>query len=77
MKIVDINFAKKIAPIIDPDPRPNNHADCKRRSDWKDWHVAITSQTWWFGTKPGSLLKGFTQRLDVDIEETYSQSWMV
>ena len=32
MKNVDINFAKKIAPIIDPDPRPNNHADCKRRS---------------------------------------------
>ena len=66
------NFAMKIAPIIDPNPRPNNHADCKRRSDWKDWHVAITTQTWQFGTKQGSLLKGFTQRPDVDIEETYS-----
>ena len=33
MAIVDINFVKKIASIIDPDPGPNSLADCKRRSD--------------------------------------------
>ena len=36
MTIVDINFAKKIASMIDPDLRPNNPADCKIWSDWKD-----------------------------------------
>ena len=35
--IVDINFATKIASIIDLDPEPNTLADCKKRSDWKDW----------------------------------------
>ena len=33
MANVDVNFARKIASIIDPDPRPNNLTDCKRRSD--------------------------------------------
>ena len=44
MAIVDINFAKKIALIIEPDPEPNSLADCKRRSDWKDWQEAVTSE---------------------------------
>jgi hypothetical protein len=44
LAIVDINFAKKIASIIDPDPEPINLADCKRRSDWKDWQKAVTSE---------------------------------
>ena len=36
MANVDINFAIKIASIIDLDPEPNTLADCKKRSDWKD-----------------------------------------
>ena len=44
MVIVDINFAKKIASIIDPDPEPTSLTDCKRRSDWKDWQKAVTSE---------------------------------
>ena len=42
--IVDINFATKIASIIDLDPEPNTLADCKKRSDWKDWQEAITAE---------------------------------
>ena len=42
--IVDINFATKIASIIDLDPEPNTLADCKKRSDWKDWQHAITAE---------------------------------
>ena len=42
--IVDINFATKIASIIDLDPEPNTLADCKKRSDWKDWQQAITAE---------------------------------
>ena len=41
--IVDINFATKIASIIDLDPKPNTLTDCKKRSDWKDWQQAITA----------------------------------
>ena len=37
MAIVNITFANKIASIIDPDPGPNNLADCKEKLDWKDW----------------------------------------
>ena len=40
MANVDIYFAIKIASIIDPDPEPNMLADCKKRSDWKDWQKA-------------------------------------
>ena len=44
MANVDIYFAIKIASIIDPDPEPNTLADCKKRSDWKDWQKAITAE---------------------------------
>lgn len=44
MANVDVNFAKKIASIIDLDPEPNTLADCKKRSDWKDWQKAITAE---------------------------------
>ena len=42
--IDDINFATKIASIIDLDPEPNTLADCKKRSDWKDWQQAIIAE---------------------------------
>src|SRR3954468_18222144 len=44
MANVDVNFAKKIASIIDLDPEPNTLADCKKISDWKDWQKAITAE---------------------------------
>ena len=44
MANVDVNFAKKIASIIDLDPEPNTLVDCKKRSDWKDWQKAITAE---------------------------------
>ena len=44
MVVVDINFATKIALIVDLDPEPNMLADCKKRSDWKDWQQAITTE---------------------------------
>ena len=44
MANVDINFARKIASIIDLDPEPNTLADCKKRSNWKDWKKAITAE---------------------------------
>ena len=44
MANVDIYFANKISPIIDLDPEPNTLADCKKRSDWKDWQKAITAE---------------------------------
>ena len=108
MEIVDINFAKKIASIIDPDPEPNSLADCKRRSDWKDWQKAVTFELlslnkqkvfghvsltpdhihpvghkWVFVRKRNErnevvryksrlVAQGYTQRLGVDFEETYS-----
>ena len=43
MTNVDINFARKIASIIGLDPEPNTLADCKKRSNWKDWKKAITT----------------------------------
>ena len=77
MTIVDIYFAKKISSIIDPDLRPNNLADCKIRSDWKDWQEAITSQMRWFGTKQGSLLNGsLNDQLSI-LRKLTPQSWMV
>jgi hypothetical protein len=44
MANVDINFAMKIASIIDLDPEPNTLADCKNMSDWNDWKKAITTE---------------------------------
>jgi hypothetical protein len=31
MTIVDFNFPKRIASIIDPEPGPNDLADCKEK----------------------------------------------
>jgi hypothetical protein len=44
MANVDVNFARKIASIIDLDPEPNTLVDCKKRSDWNDWKKAITAE---------------------------------
>ena len=42
MANADISFARKIASIIDLDSEPNTLADCKKRSDWKDWKAITT-----------------------------------
>jgi hypothetical protein len=39
--IVDIYFSKQIANILLTDSDPKSMAECKKRSDWDKWKVAI------------------------------------
>jgi hypothetical protein len=42
--IVDINFAEKIAKIIDLDPKPKSMAECKQYLDWIKWKEEIKTE---------------------------------
>jgi len=42
--IVDIYFASKIADSMDPDPELKSLIECRKRSDWDKWKVAIEAE---------------------------------
>ena len=42
--IVDIYFSKQIANILQTDSDPKSMTECKKRSDWDKWKVAIETE---------------------------------
>ena len=42
--IVDIYFSEQIADIIKIDSDPKSMAECKKRSDWDNWKIAIKTE---------------------------------
>jgi len=42
--IVDIYFSEEIANIIQTDTDPKSMAECKKRSDWDNWKIAIQTE---------------------------------
>ena len=42
--IVDIYFSEQIANILQTDSDPKSMTECKKRSDWDKWKVAIETE---------------------------------